>query len=67
MGAHATVGPDGDRATTIRLTAMLATRDGRVLLRRRDTDGDPEALGRRVARHLLDDAGGADLLSEIRP
>jgi hypothetical protein len=41
---------------------MLATGDGRIVIRRRDEDSDPVELGRRVARYLLDDAGGADLL-----
>ncbi len=63
VGAHARAGRD----TSIRLTAVLATGDGRVLLRRSDEDSDPEALGRRVARHLLDQAGGAELVTEIRP
>ena len=58
VGAYATVG-DGD---TIRLEGMLATGDGRVVIRRKDEGSDPVALGRRVARYLLDDAGGTDLL-----
>jgi len=59
VGAHATVAADG---LSIRLEGMLATGDGRIVLRHRDTDADPVALGRRVARHLLDEGGGADLL-----
>ncbi|MEA2825688.1 MAG: hydroxymethylbilane synthase [Actinomycetota bacterium] len=58
VGAYATIG-DGD---TIRLEGMLATGDGRIVIRRRDEDSDPVELGRLVARYLLDDAGGADLL-----
>ncbi len=63
VGAHAewVDGSDvGDR-TGIRLTGMLASGDGRVLLRHTATATDPEALGREVARYLLDDAGGRDL------
>jgi hypothetical protein len=41
---------------------MVATGDGRVVVRHRDEGDDPEDLGRRVARHLLDDAGGTMLL-----
>jgi len=58
VGAYARVSDDG----TISLEGLLATGDGRVVIRRRDDDTDPVALGRRVARYLLDDAGGADLL-----
>jgi len=62
VGAHATV----DAAGRTRLTAMIATADGRVMLRASD-DGDvPVDLGRRLARHLLDDAGGASLLEDLR-
>jgi hydroxymethylbilane synthase len=57
-GAHATV--DGDR---VRVDGVIASLDGRVLLRTQRTGPDPEAAGRAVARHLLDDAGGADLLA----
>ncbi len=58
VGAYAVVADDG----TIRLEGLLATGDGRIVLRHRDSDVDPHVLGRRVARHLLDDAGGAHLL-----
>jgi len=62
VGAHATVDA-GDR---IRLTAMIATGDGRVMLRATDEGDEPVDLGRRLARHLLDDAGGASLLEDLR-
>jgi len=58
VGAYAVVDDDG----TIHLEGLIATGDGRIVLRRRDDDPDPEELGRRVARHLLDDAGGSHLL-----
>ena len=45
---------------------MLASLDGRVLIRERRLGSDPESLGRAVARFLLDDAGGADLLVDAR-
>ena len=57
-GALAVVSDDGG----IELLALLATLDGRVVLRHTDTGDDPVALGRAVARHLLDDAGGSALL-----
>ncbi len=58
VGAYAVVADDG----TIRLEGLLATGDGRIVLRHRDEGTDPEDLGRRIARYLLDDAGGANLL-----
>ena len=62
VGAYATVAGDG----RVTLTAMIGTLDGRVMLRDTDTGDDPEELGRRLARHLLDDAGGASLLADLR-
>ncbi|HVF14321.1 MAG TPA: hydroxymethylbilane synthase [Acidimicrobiales bacterium] len=58
VGAYAVVDDDEE----IRLEGMIATGDGRIVLRHRDHDTDPHELGRRVARHLLDDAGGGHLL-----
>lgn len=60
-GAHAVlVGPE------IELVGMLASLDGRILIRERRIGAEPEALGRAVARFLLDDAGGTDLLADAR-
>jgi hydroxymethylbilane synthase len=56
-GAHATV----DR-NALRLAGVIAARDGRILLKETRSGRDAELLGRLVARHLLDDAGGAALL-----
>jgi porphobilinogen deaminase len=61
VAAHAIV-RDGE----IHLTAMLASTDGRVLLRADDTGVDPEALGNRLAQRLLEDAGGRDLVGILR-
>jgi hydroxymethylbilane synthase len=60
-GAHAVLVGD-----EIELVAVLASLDGRVLIRDRRRGEEPEALGRAAARHLLDDAGGADLLVDAR-
>ena len=62
VGAHATVADDG----RIALTAVLGTLDGRIVLRDTDHGDDPVELGRRLARHLLDDAGGSSLLADLR-
>ncbi|MDQ6724949.1 MAG: hydroxymethylbilane synthase [Actinomycetota bacterium] len=63
VGAHATVAADG---ACVHLTAMIATLDGRILLRDADRGDDPVRLGRRLARHLLDDAGASSLLEDLR-
>jgi hydroxymethylbilane synthase len=58
--------PAGAYATTSRglqLEGLLASLDGRVILRHRAEGEDPEALGRSVARHLLDHGGGLALLA----
>ncbi len=62
VGAYATVAGDGQ----VTLTAMIGTPDGRIVMRDTDSDDDPEELGRRLARHLLDDAGGSSLLADLR-
>ena len=60
-GAHATLGGDG-----IEITGMLASLDGRVLIRERRVGTNPDQLGRAVARFLLDERGGRDLLADLR-
>jgi hydroxymethylbilane synthase len=63
VGAYATVAEDG----TIRLMAMLASGDGRLLVRRQDEGRDAEELGRGLARQIVERAGGAMLLDEASP
>jgi hydroxymethylbilane synthase len=58
-GALATAGPDGALAIEV----LLATLDGRTVLRVRHEGSDPEAVGAEAARILLDDHGGRELLS----
>jgi hydroxymethylbilane synthase len=62
VGAYATVGRSG----RLTMTAMVGTPDGRIMLRDTDEGDDPVELGRRLARHLLDDAGGSSLLADLR-
>ena len=57
-GAHAT-GAAGDG---VELTGLLASLDGQRLIRDTRRGRDPFTLGRAVARHLLDDCGGRELL-----
>ncbi len=65
VGAHATVADDdsddSDGLADIELTGVLASDDGRVVLRHTARGNDPEQLGRDVARYLLDDCGGTSL------
>ncbi len=59
VGAHAR--PCADDPGNLVLSGMVAGADGHVVLRHEATGSDGTALGRAVARYLLDDAGGADL------
>ena len=52
-GAHAVIGADG----RVALTALLASRDGRIVLRVGGEGDDPVELGLRVAHDLLDRGG----------
>ena len=68
VGAHARwTGPtpggpaDPEADGALSLTGMVASGDGAVVLRHELTGDRPDALGRAVARYLLDDAGGSDL------
>lgn len=60
-GAHAVLDPAGDQLV---VEALLASMDGHVLVRERRAGpvADGPRMGRELARHLLDDAGGAALL-----
>lgn len=60
-GALARAGSDG----TLGLEALLASLDGRIVLRVHGRGDDPEALGAEIARRLLDDEGGSTLLDAI--
>ena len=62
VAGHATVSDDGE----IDLRAMLATFDGRRVLRASRNGGDPVTVGRDLADHLLHAAGGAALLADLR-
>jgi hydroxymethylbilane synthase len=57
VGAHAVADPEAGLA----LTGLVASDDGRVVLRHADRGADPVALGRAVARYLLDEAGAGGL------
>ncbi len=50
---------------SLRLHAMVASGDGRVLVRAALTGDDAEALGREVARHLMEDCGGSAVLEVV--
>lgn len=57
VGAYAE--PAGD---VVSLEVLIASLDGRRLLRHRAAGADPEATGREAARELFDDLGGRALL-----
>ncbi|MDQ3569636.1 MAG: hydroxymethylbilane synthase [Actinomycetota bacterium] len=57
VGAHAQI-VDG----TVRMTAILASLDGRIVLRSTGEGDDPEELGRSLAKEILDESGGTWLL-----
>jgi hydroxymethylbilane synthase len=52
--------PDG----TVVLEALLASLDGRIVLRATGTGRDPEALGAEIAHRLLEEEGGRLLLDD---
>ena len=55
---------EGTGERTIHVTGILASCDGRIVLRHEVTDGDPLSAGRSVASFLLDCAGGSHLLED---
>ncbi len=61
-GAHAGEAPGGG----LELTGLVASLDGRMLIRDTRRGRDPETLGRSVARHLLDECGGRELMGAAR-
>ena len=61
VGALALVTGDG----RVELEGLLATMDGRVVLRHRMAGDDPGALGAELAAHILDRAGGRSLLEDL--
>ncbi|MDP9072271.1 MAG: hydroxymethylbilane synthase [Actinomycetota bacterium] len=62
VAAHARPGADG----SLRLDVLLSSLDGRIVLRTGDESDDGQALGRRLARRLLDEAGGGWLIEGLR-
>ncbi|MXW99785.1 MAG: hydroxymethylbilane synthase [Acidimicrobiaceae bacterium] len=60
-GAHAGDAGGGG----LELTGLVASLDGRELIRDTRRGRDPEMLGRSVARHLLDECGGRELMGAI--
>jgi hydroxymethylbilane synthase len=58
-GALAEVRPGG----AVAIEVLLATLDGKTVLRVRHEGGEPEAVGAEAARLLLDDHGGRELLA----
>jgi hydroxymethylbilane synthase len=61
--AHASIAPDG----TVWIEALLASLDGRTLLRTVESGPDADAVGVRIARAILEDLGGSELLASPTP
>ena len=59
VGALAEIGEDG----VLRLRGLIASHDGRIVLREQVVGDDPAALGRELAVALLDGAGARALLA----
>jgi hydroxymethylbilane synthase len=57
-GAYAVEAPNGELV----LDGLLASLDGHIVLRHAVAGHDPASLGATAARHLLDRAGGRDIL-----
>lgn len=62
VGAYATVSADG----VVTIEGLIASIDGRVVLRACVTGDDATAVGRDAARQLLDKHGGRSLLEDAR-
>jgi hydroxymethylbilane synthase len=58
-GAYARLDRDG----TVEVEGLIASLDGRMVMRHRERGYEPEATGRAVALHLLDTAGGRAILA----
>lgn len=59
VGAYGEIGVGG----TIELRGLVASPDGLIVLRRALTGDDANQVGRALARELLDDCGGVEILS----
>jgi hydroxymethylbilane synthase len=59
-GALAETGRDG----VLRLETLLASLDGRIVLRARVEGGDPETVGAEAARRIVDEEGGRLVLDD---
>lgn len=60
VGALAHTGPDG-----VTVDALLASLDGRIVLRATTVDEEPERAGRAAARQLVDEHGGRLVLEDL--
>ncbi|MFA5882404.1 MAG: hydroxymethylbilane synthase [Acidimicrobiia bacterium] len=55
----------GEVAGGVEIEVLLASLDGRTVLRARASGADPEVVGVEAARRLLDEHGGRSLLEEV--
>ncbi len=63
VAAHARTEPGDQAGGNLVVTGALSSADGGVLLTDQRLGADGPALGRALARHLLDDLGGSELMA----
>lgn len=59
--------PESDASDDLRITGLVASLDGLVMVRGSRRGADPQSLGRELALHLLDDRDGRAVLDAVRP
>jgi len=64
IAAYAHPAIDDSSGSNITVTGAIASPDGVVLVREERTGSDGSAIGHEIARYLLDDRGGADLMAQ---
>ncbi len=63
IAAHARPAVDDPLGSALTVTGAIASPDGAVLVREERTGTDGVALGHAIARYLLDERGGAELMA----
>ncbi|MDP6281863.1 MAG: hydroxymethylbilane synthase [Acidimicrobiales bacterium] len=64
IAAHARPASDDHLGPELTVTGAIASPDGAILVREERTGTDGPAIGHAIARHLLDERGGAELMAQ---